>query len=220
MEKPIRILIIDDHALVRAGIRAFTAPRSELEIIGEAADGIEGVELSSRLNPDVILLDLVMPQLDGIETTRQILQHQPGAKILILTSFSEDERVLAAVKAGALGYLLKDSAAEDLYRAIIDVYHGQSSLHPMVARKLIQQLNQPQSHPEEHEQLTQREQEVLVLLSQGLSNQQIAAHLYLSSLTVRSHISSILKKLNLENRTQAALYAVQAGLGNSAQSIP
>jgi NarL family two-component system response regulator LiaR len=234
-DQPIRVLIVDDHEMVRAGIRAFLAPLPGVEIVGDAKDGLEGVALALSLKPDVILLDLVMPRLSGIDATRQIRQSNPNARILIITSYSDDENILAAIKAGAMGYLLKDSAPEDLLRAIKDIHRGQSPLHPTVARQLIQQITSPQSPdalphdapapslpirpsstihspPATVDPLSPREKEVLNLLAQGLSNQQIAEQLCLSVLTVRSHVSSVLHKLNLDSRTQAALYAVQAGL--------
>jgi NarL family two-component system response regulator LiaR len=208
----IRILIADDHAVVREGLRALIATEPGMELVGEAKDGIEAVLKARSLQPDVILLDLVMPRQDGIEAIGQIKRENPDARILILTSFSEDDKVFAAIKSGALGYLLKDSSPEELLQAIRDVNRGESSLHPAIARKLIQELSRPSDLPPAEEPLTEREVEVLGLVAQGLSNQEIAEELVISEPTVRTHVSNILSKLHLANRTQAALYALREGL--------
>jgi NarL family two-component system response regulator LiaR len=208
----IRILIADDHAVVREGLRALIATEPEMELVGEARDGIEAVLKAQSLKPDVILLDLVMPRQDGIEAIGQIKRENPDARILIITSFSEDDKVFAAIKAGALGYLLKDSSPEELLQAIHDVNRGESSLHPAIARKVIQELSRPSDLPPAEEPLTEREVEVLGLVAQGLSNQEIAEELVISEPTVRTHVSNILSKLHLANRTQAALYALREGL--------
>jgi NarL family two-component system response regulator LiaR len=208
----IRVLIADDHAVVREGLRALMATEPGMELVGEAKDGIEAVLKARSLRPDVILLDLVMPRLDGIEAIGQIKREDPEARILILTSFSEDDKVFAAIKAGALGYLLKDSSPEELLQAIHDVNRGESSLHPTIARKLIQELSRPSDLPPAEEPLTEREVEVLGLVAQGLPNQEIAEELVISEPTVRTHVSNILSKLHLANRTQAALYALREGL--------
>jgi NarL family two-component system response regulator LiaR len=212
MAEPIRILVADDHELVRQGFVALLAVKPGVEVVGQAADGTEAVELARSLQPDVILLDLVMPRKDGIEATKEIKTENPKARILIITSFAEDENVYRAVKAGALGYLLKDSSPQALMRAIYDVYEGRLSLHPNVALKLIEELNRPSNRPPTEEPLTEREVQVLRLVAKGLSNQEIADKLVVSERTVGAHVSNILSKLHLANRTQAALYALRKGL--------
>jgi NarL family two-component system response regulator LiaR len=214
MTETIRILIADDHAIVREGLRALIGAKPDMELVGEAADGVEAVQKARSLQPDVILLDLVMPRKDGIEAIGEIKQENPEAHILVLTSFAEDEKVFSAIKAGALGYLLKDSSPQELLQAIRDVHRGESSLHPAVARKLIGELNRPSDLPATEEPLTEREVEVLSLVARGLSNQEIAERLVVSERTVRTHVSNILGKLHLANRTQAALYAVREGLAS------
>ena len=212
MSKPIRVLIVDDHALVRKGLRALISTKPDIEVIGEAADGDEAVQQTRTLQPDVILLDLVMPRKDGIAAIQEITQENPQARILVLTSFAEDERVFAAIKAGALGYLLKDSLPAELVQAIGDVYRGELSLSPSIALKLVRELHRPADLPLTPKPLTGRESEVLKLVAQGLSNQEIADNLIISERTVGAHISTILSKLHLANRTQAALYALREGL--------
>jgi NarL family two-component system response regulator LiaR len=214
MPKPIRILIADDHALVRKGLCALLGTKPDLEVVGEAADGEQAVQAARALQPDVILLDLVMPHKDGITAIHEIKQEDPAAKILVLTSFSEDERVFAAIKAGALGYLLKDCSPTELIQAIGAVYRGETSLSPTIALKLVRELRRPSSLPLTEEPLTGREVEVLKLVAQGLSNQELAEKLVISERTVGVHISTILAKLHLANRTQAALYALREGLAS------
>lgn len=208
----IRVLIVDDHAIVRKGIRALLSETGGFEIVGEAADGQEAVAAAAESQPDVILMDLLMPGMDGIEATRQITHQRPGARILVLTSFAADNKLFPAIKAGALGYLLKDSAPEDLLRAIRQVHRGEPALHPTIARKLLQEIAQPVDLSPAPEALTVRELAVLRLIAQGLSNQEIADQLSVSEPTVRTHVSRILGKLHLASRTQAALYAVREGL--------
>jgi NarL family two-component system response regulator LiaR len=214
MTETIRILIADDHAIVREGLRWLIDTEPGIELVGEAADGVEAVLKARSLQPDVILLDLVMPRKDGIEAIAEIKRENPEARILVLTSFAEDDKVFPAIQAGALGYLLKDSSPQELLKAIREVYQGESSLHPTIARKLIGELNRPSDLPATEEPLTEREVEVLSLVARGLSNQEIAERLVVSERTVRSHVSNILGKLHLANRTQAALYAVREGLAN------
>lgn len=214
-EKSIRVLISDDHAVVREGLRALIKSEPGLELVGEAVDGVEAVQKAHALQPDVILLDLVMPRKSGIEAITDIKKDNPEARILVLTSFAEDDKVFPAIKAGALGYLLKDSSPEELLQAIRDTYHGESSLHPAIARKLVRELSQPSNLPPAEEPLTEREVEVLKLVAHGLANQEIAEKLVISERTVRTHVGNILDKLHLANRTQAALYAVREGLLNS-----
>ncbi len=212
MTETIRVLIADDHTVVRGGLSALLEDVEGIDVIGEAADGVEAVLKTRSLKPDVVLMDLMMPRKTGIEAIEEIKHENPGARILVLTSYSDDDKVFAAIKAGALGYLLKETSTQDLLQAIRDVYHGESSLHPAIARKLIRELNRPTTLPPSDEPLTDREAEVLILVAQGLSNQDIANKLVISERTVRTHVSNILSKLHLANRTQAALYALKEGL--------
>ena len=204
---PIRVLIADDHAIVRMGVRALIATEPGMEVVGEAVDGADAVRKARALHPDVIVLDLVMPRKDGIQVTTEITREAPGARILVLTSFAQEDKLVPAFKAGAAGYLLKDSAPQDLLQAIRDIAQGASSLHPQIAHKLIRELSRPASEP-----LTGREREVACLVSLGRSNKEIARALVLSEPTVRTHVSHILRKLKLSNRTEVALYALREGL--------
>ena len=212
MTEPIRIFVADDHAIVRKGLRTLIASETGMELVGEAADGIEAATKIRALRPDIILMDLVMPRQDGLETIIKVKQELPEARIVVLTSFAEEEKVFAAIKAGALGYLLKDTSPEQLLQAIYDVHRGESSLHPTIALKLIRELRQPSTLPPTDDPLTDREVEVVKLVAQGLTNQEIAELLFISERTVGNHIGSILGKLHLANRTQAALYALRKGL--------
>ena len=211
-ESCVRVLIVDDHAIVRKGIRALLSEADGFEVVGEADNGQEAVLRAEESSPDVILMDLLMPGMDGIEATRQITSRQPKARILVLTSFAADNKVFPAIKAGASGYLLKDSSPDELVRAIRQVHRGEPSLHPTIARKLLQEVAHPAELQPAPEALTAREMEVLRLIAQGLSNQEIADRLVVSEPTVRAHVSRILGKLHLASRTQAALYAVREGL--------
>jgi len=212
MSQAIRVLIVDDHTIVRKGIRALLTEIAGIEVVGEAADGQGAVVQANSLRPDVILMDLAMPQMDGIEATRQIKTSQPESRILVMTSFATDDKVLPAIKAGALGYLLKESAPEDLVQAIHQIHRGEPSLHPTIARKILQEITDPSDRPPTPDPLTKREAEVLLLVAQGLSNQDIARKLHISDPTVRSHVSNIMSKLHLATRIQAALYALREGL--------
>ncbi len=209
---PIRLLIADDHPVVRKGLRALLEDQSDIQVIAEAADGNEAVERAREFKPDVILLDLMMPEKDGLSAIGEIKREQPDARILVLTSYFEDDQVFPAIKAGALGYLLKDSSPQELLHAIRDIARGQSALHPAIALKVIRELNHPSDLPPTADPLTARELEVLTLLGQGMSNAEIATRLTISERTVGTHISNILSKLHLASRTQAALYALKQGL--------
>jgi NarL family two-component system response regulator LiaR len=211
-ETRVRVLIADDHAIVRKGIRALLSEAVGFEVVGEAGNGQEAVLRAEETQPDVILMDVLMPGMDGIEATRQITSLQPKTRILVLTSFAADNKVFPAIKAGALGYLLKDSSPEELVRAIRQVHRGEPSLHPTIARKLLQEIARPAELQPVPEALTGREMTVLRLIAQGLTNQEIADRIAVSEPTVRTHVSRILGKLHLASRTQAALYAVREGL--------
>jgi len=213
----IRVLIADDHAIVREGLRWLISTEPGMTLVGEAADGIEAVAKARALGPDVILLDLEMPRKGGIEAIGEILEGNPEARILVLTSFADDEKVFSAVKGGALGYLMKDSSPSQLLHAIRAVHRGEPSMDAAIAQKLLRELHRTAQHPSPppgKEQLTEREVEVLKLVAQGLPNKEIADRLVVSERTVRTHVGNILGKLHLANRTQAALYAIREGLAD------
>ncbi|MCO5184842.1 MAG: response regulator transcription factor [Anaerolineae bacterium] len=214
MDETIRIFLADDHAVVLRGLQALIGTEPDMEVVGTANNGRSAVTGVSNTQPDVVILDLEMPHMTGLEAIEPIKAAHPPVKILIVTSFSDDEHVFTAIKRGALGYLLKDASPEELLRAIRDVHAEKTTLHPDIALKLIRELKgQPQNAPDSDiEPLTEREIEVLQLIARGWSNQQIATHLVISERTVRTHISNILGKLHLANRTQAALYAMREGL--------
>ncbi len=208
----IRILIADDHPIVREGLAAILSAQPDMELASEAADGTQAVTLALQTRPDVILLDLVMPLKDGVAVIREIIAANPRARILVLTSYGDDERVFPAIKSGALGYLLKDTPRERLLQAIRDVARGQAILHPTIAIKVMRELSQPSDLPPTPAPLTEREMDTLRLIARGLSNQEIAAELIIHERTVAKYVGSILDKLHLANRTQAALYALREGL--------
>jgi NarL family two-component system response regulator LiaR len=212
MTDTIRVLVADDHAIVRHGLVTLINSQPDMTVVDEAQDGMEAVLKQRAPHPDVTLMDLVMPRLDGLAAIGQIKAENAAAHILVLTSFAEDDKVFPAIKAGALGYLLKDSSPGQLLQAIRDVHQGKSSLDPTIALKLIQELNRPSDLPLLPDPLSEREVAVLKLVARGLSNQEIADELIIGERTVGSHISNILSKLHLANRTQAALYALREGL--------
>ncbi len=204
----VRVLITDDHSVVRQGLRMFLSLDPELEVVGEAANGEEALRMARDLSPDVVLMDLVMPVMDGISATGAIRSELPDVEVIALTSVLEDASVTGAVKAGAIGYLMKDTEAEELGRAIKAAAEGRVYLAPEAAARLMREVRTPESP----ETLTERETEVLQLLARGKANKQIATSLYVTEKTVKAHVSSILAKLGVQSRTQAALYAVRAGL--------
>jgi len=212
MGEKISVLVVDDHPVVRKGIRSLLAEEDDIWVIGEAVNGVDAIQQVEQLNPDVILMDLVMPEMNGIDAIGKIIQAHPEARILVMTSFAADDKVFPSIKAGALGYLLKDSDPEDLVRMIRQVYRGELSIHPTIARKVIQELNRPPQEPLTPSPLTEREVEILQLLANGVENKEIARRLVLREATVRTHVSNILGKLQLANRVQATLYAIRTGL--------
>jgi len=209
----ISVLIVDDHPIVRQGLRTLLELQEDIIVAGEAANGNAAVDLTARLKPDVVLMDLVMPELDGISATRQINAMRQGARVIALTSFVEDDKVIPAIQAGAVSFLLKDVSPTDLVDAIRAAYRGEARLHPDVIRKLMNQVAaQPASPQQNAHNLTERELDVLRLVAQGLSNREIASKLVISEKTVKTHISSLLSKLCQEDRTRLAIYAIKKGL--------
>ena len=209
MINPIRVLIVDDHAMVRQGIATFIETQDDIQLVGEAANGREAMARVAELAPDVVLMDLQMPEMDGITATREIKARHPEVKVLALTSFVNDTQITPMLRAGAAGYLLKDISADELMKAIRAVQRGETPLAPVVAKKLIEGVAAPSDETRALAQLTEREREVLALLGCGMSNKEIAAQLSISEKTVKFHVSSILSKLNLNDRTQAALFAAR-----------
>ena len=218
----IKVLLVDDHAVVRQGLRMFIEMQNDMEVVGEGTNGLEAVELASRLHPDIVLLDLILPKMDGVEATRRILAEAPKSRVLILTSFGEDDKVFPAIRAGAQGYLLKDIEPPRLVEAIRECHQGKAQLHPDIARRLMAAVSgqapaqeaRPASVPPELQGLTEREREVLDLIARGLSNREIAESMVISEKTVKTHVSNLLDKLGLEDRTRAAIWALKHGLGS------
>jgi two-component system, NarL family, response regulator LiaR len=208
----IRLLLADDHKMVREGLKAFFAPTDDFEVVAEAADGIEAVEKACQTVPDVILLDLIMPNLDGIEAANRIKKKLPDAKIIIITSSLEESKVIASIKAGAAGYLLKDSSPLEIEDAIKKVNRGETAFPSRITNIMVKELNKPSKPPSKCTTLTDRETEILKLIANGMSNQEIADQLFLSVWTVRTYVTGILDKLEVDNRTQATLYALREGL--------
>ncbi len=213
-EASLSVLIVDDHEIVRKGVRTLLETEPGIDVVGEASNGREAVQKALNLEPDVILMDLVMPELDGVEAIRQITSRLPDAQILVLTSFGTDDKLFPALEAGALGYLLKDVSPSELLAAIRQAARGQSTLTPVIARRLLREFSPADSSWPAPEPLTDRETEVLKELAHGYSNEEIAEHLFISEATARTHVSKILAKLNLNNRTQAALYALRYGIAS------
>jgi NarL family two-component system response regulator LiaR len=214
MEKNIRILIVDDHAIVREGLRGLIEVEPDMELAGEASSGVEGVEKALALRPDVILMDLLMPEKNGVTAIKEIKANWQEARVLVLTSFLEDDKVFPAIESGALGYLLKDTQPDELLDAIRGVHRGETMLHPSIAKKIMQRIQEGSegSKKPEGPELTERELDVLRLLAQGDGDRDIAGKLVVSERTVHFHVGNILSKLHLANRTQAALYAIRKGL--------
>ena len=208
----IRVLLVDDHAVVRRGLRGFLDLQPDIQVVGEAEDGRQAVAEARRLEPDVVLMDLMMPVMDGVAAIAAIKAAQPGVEIVAVTSFIEEEKVTNALEAGANGYLLKDAEAEEVAAAIRDAHAGEVHLDPAVARLLAQRMRDRKTQPAPAEPLTEREREVIALLGRGASNKEIATELFITERTARTHVSNILGKLGLASRTQAALYAVEYGL--------
>ena len=205
---PVRVLIADDHPIVRQGLRIFLGLDSDLEVVGEAADGLQALQMAQRLQPDIVLMDLLMPGMDGVTATAAIRRALPVTEVIALTSVLEDDAIIDAVRAGAIGYLLKNTDAPELRRAIKAAAAGQVQLAPEAAKRLVREIKAPQNP----ELLTDRETEVLRLLARGLSNKEIARSLQVSEATVKTHVSNVLAKLGVPSRTQAALHAVRIGL--------
>lgn len=207
----IRVLLADDHEMVRIGVSAFLASQPDMEVVGEADSGKRAVELALELRPDIILMDLVMPEMDGIEATKQIIAQWPEAKIIVVTSFLDDEKVYPALEAGATSYMLKTSKANEIANAIRATFYGQSVLEPEVTNKVMAKMKQKKEFLP-HEELTNREMEVLLLMAQGKTNQEIADELFIAVKTVKVHVSNILSKLGVQDRTQAVIYAFKHSL--------
>ncbi len=213
VEQPITVLIVDDHAVVRQGVRAFLETQSDIQVVGEAASGEDAIRLVAEMVPDVILMDLVMPGMDGVEATRQVGRVSPRTRVIVLTSYHDDEHIFPAIQAGAISYLLKDVDPNELVDAVRKAARGEAILHPRVAARVIQELHGLSTNTlSPFAELSERELEVLRLIAEGLSNGAIAERLVISEKTVKSHVSNILSKLHLADRTQAAVFAWREGL--------
>lgn len=208
----ISVFLVDDHQVVRQGLRDFLELQDDIEVIGEASSGVEAVQHIKQLLPDVVVMDLVMPEMDGVETTRRVKAISPSTHVIVLTSFADDDKVFPAIKAGAISYLLKDVSPLELARAVRAAKRGEAVLHPEVAAKLMQEFSTPRPSEQENESLTEREMDVLRLIARGHSNREIADALVISEKTVKTHVSNILSKLHLADRTQAAIYALRQRL--------
>jgi NarL family two-component system response regulator LiaR len=207
----IRIVLVDDHEMVRIGVSAYLQAQAEMEVIGEAVNGKDAVDLVLSLRPDIVLMDMVMPIMNGAEATKEIISQWPEAKIMIVTSFLDDDKVYPALEAGAVSYVLKTSNAKQLAKAIRETLDGQTVLEPEVTNKMMKRMRQGIDRPL-HEELTDRENEILLLMAKGRSNQNIADELFIALKTVKTHVSNILSKLDVQDRTQAVVYAFQQGL--------
>jgi len=207
----IKVLFVDDHEMVRIGVSAYLTAQPDIEVIGEADNGKTAIDLALSLRPDIILMDLVMPEMDGIEATRQIMASWPEAKIIIVTSFLDDEKVYPALEAGATSYMLKTSKASEIADAVRSTFGGQSILEPEVTGKMMMKMRQ-KNQLELHEELTNREMEILLLMTEGKSNQEMADDLFIALKTVKTHVSNILSKLQVQDRTQAVIYAFKHSL--------
>jgi NarL family two-component system response regulator LiaR len=207
----IRVVFVDDHEMVRIGVSSYLSAQPDIEVVGEADNGKKGVELALALRPDIILMDLVMKEMDGIEATQQIIDEWPDAKIIIVTSFLDDEKVYPALEAGATSYMLKTSKASEIANAVRATYNGQSVLEPEVTGKMMVKMRQKTTQLP-HEELTSRELEILLLMAEGKTNQDIADELFIALKTVKTHVSNILSKLNVQDRTQAVIYAFKHSL--------
>ncbi|MFC0215209.1 response regulator [Paenibacillus chartarius] len=211
-EADIKVLLVDDHEMVRIGLAAVLGTEDGIEVVGEASNGMEGIRLAQEYRPDVVLMDLVMEGMDGIETTKKLLQEHPDCKVIVLTSFLDDEKMYPVLEAGAFSYLLKTSRASEIAQAIRSAAKGQSVLESQVASKLMNRFRQPKPAAAPHEELTDREMEVLKLIASGKSNQEVADELFIGIKTVKFHVTNVLAKLGVEDRTQAAIYAFKHGL--------
>jgi NarL family two-component system response regulator LiaR len=213
MSEPITVMLVDDHAMVRQGVKAFLATQPDLSVVGEVGSGEEAVKMAAQFVPDVILMDLIMPSMDGVEATRRVKQVSPRSQVVVLTSYHEDENIFPALKAGALSYILKDLSADELASAVRKAAIGEAILHPRVAARVIKEVQGARDEKvNPFTELSQRELEVLKLIADGMSNAEMAAKLVLSEKTIKGHVSNILSKLQLADRTQAAVYAWREGI--------